>query len=134
VNKKDSRKSGGKRSFIKGVVFNPAEGSNPNYKELGFDSIYFGHCFYPEHNNFHIPACGNWGVENFFICPLCNIKWSVGQGLFSLPTEEMLDCSIEEYIIKNSKRLEDFDDFTGKHITWEEYLKLKKDVDELKKP
>ena len=133
MSKKDNEKMKGENFVIKGVVCNPVEDSNSHYEELGFDSIYFGHCLYPNHDNFLTHAFGDWGVENFFFCPLCRIKWSVGQGIFSLPKKEMLDCSIKEYIMENTKMLDDYDDFTDKQITWEEYLKLKKDVEEMKK-
>ncbi|MEA2053552.1 MAG: hypothetical protein U9O96_00305 [Candidatus Thermoplasmatota archaeon] len=81
---------------------------------------YFGHCLYPEHENYHASLAGIWGYEDWFYCPICKIKWSGGSNLISIPD----DIDKEEYLMECEERLSDYQDFNGKEIDYSEILRV----------
>jgi len=111
------------KPLIKAVVI---DGDNDN-------DFFEGHCFYNDHENFYIQSKPSGKdiiqingqtiyapkpIEEWYFCPICKIKWRVGvnRGIFSLPDENTLGQPISEYLRINTKKLSDYEDFTGREI------------------
>ena len=82
----------------------------PIIKGIFYDSNfeYFGHCLYKDHTNFQV----NIGEENWFYCPICKIKWIVGWGLLSDPSENVVG-NLTSYWKKNKNMLENYENCSG---------------------
>jgi len=70
---------------------------------------YWYSCLYPEHKYEYLTVDG----DDYMFCPICNIKWCVGQGIHDdLPQSIALS---DDY---KRKLLSKYEDFTKKWVYW----------------